>query len=94
MEPTNENTTETKAVATSDLLAGIVDTCRKAEVGRVYAANHHGMKFLLADDGPNASGICYRDDSKSYSELAALAAQVNAALSANKPSGEPPTGRL
>ena len=81
-----ENQTEkTQAgpLCSGDLLAGIVDTCQKAEVGRVYAANHYGMKFLLADDGPNASGICYRDDSKSYSELATLAAQVNAALSAN-----------
>lgn len=85
--PSVENAQEQpqmQSVGSVALLAGIVDRCQQADVGKVYAAIHHGMHFLLADDGPNANGICYRDDTMSCAELATLAAQVNAALSANK----------
>lgn len=84
-QPTSQQDGQSRGIVSDALLAGIVDRCRQAGVPAVYAANHHGMHFILATDGPNANGICYRDDAMNYAGLKALAAQVNSALSANTP---------
>jgi hypothetical protein len=62
----------------------VLVTCEQAGVGKVIAADHHGMIFLLSDGPDQIGGIVYRDDTLKYSDMKSLAGEVNAALQQKK----------
>jgi hypothetical protein len=52
-------------------------------VGRVVAADHYGMIFLLSDGPEQRGGVVYRNDALKCSGMKDLASDVNAALLRN-----------
>jgi len=79
----NNTTDEHRAVVSSGLVRQVLETCAAAGVGKVVAADHHGMIFLLSCGPEQIGGIVYRDDALKYTGMKTLASEVNAALLPN-----------